>query len=353
MNRKAALWLVVLVACLPLAGLARQSQQDPKPAAAPAAPVVVATDDVVARVLGEAITEKQLLNLIAQIANNQNPQLTPEQMQQKNNTFYYEALDTMIGGILLKNEGREKGMVVDRTKLEEAMKAVKANFANEEAYQKALAAQGIKDEDLRKSVEDRMLIQLVLAENNKSLPPASDAEIQKFYDENPKYFEQPEQVHAAMVFLKVNADATPEQKAEIKKKLEDIRAEIEGKKITFAEAAGKYSDDKKTSAAGGDIGLFKRGEMLDSLEKVAFTTKQGMMTPVVETRFGYHLLSVLEIKPLRTAPLDANIKANIKNYLDQKASQDATASHIKELRGKAKIEILMTGEEWSKRHAGK
>jgi peptidyl-prolyl cis-trans isomerase C len=353
MTRKTVLWSLVLLACLPVAGFARQSPQVPKPVPSPAVQAPVAADAVVAKVLGESITEKQVLNLIDQLANTQNPQLTPEQMQQKNSTFFKEALDTLIGGILLKNEGREKGIVAEKAKVDEAMKSVKSRFPNEEAYQKALAAQGIKEDDVRRSIEDRLLIQQVLNEYNKNLLPPGDADIQKFYNDNPKYFEQPEQIHAAVIFLKANAEATPEEKAETKKKLESIRADIEGGKITFAEAAVKYSDDKKTSANGGDLGMFKRGDMLAVIENAAFATKPGMMTPVVESPFGYHLLSILEVKQPGIAPLDANIRTSIKNFLEQKANQDNAMKHLRDLRAKVDVEIVMTAEEWNKRHTGK
>jgi peptidyl-prolyl cis-trans isomerase C len=351
MIRRTIVFIFALQACFSMAGMAQQAAQAPKPA--PVVQIPVVTDDVVAKALGESITEKQVLNLIDQIANSQQPQLTPQQFQARNATYFHEALDTLIGGILLKDEAKQKNILAEKAKVDEAMQSVKTRFANEEAYQKALAAQGIKDEDVRKSIEDRMVIQQVLDQALKNLPAATDAEIQKFYDENPQYFEQPEQVHAAMIFLKLGDASTPEQKAEIMKRLEGIRAEIEGKKITFAEAAAKYSDDKKTAASGGDLGLFKRGDLLESLEKVAFATKQGTFAPIVETQFGFHLMNILEVKPPSKAPLDANIKANIKSFLEQKIKQDATKKYVEQLKAKIKVETLMTDEEWNKRHAGK
>lgn len=72
----------------------------------------------------------------------------------------------------------------------------------------------------------------------------------------------------------------------------------------------------------------------------------------METEFGYHLINVIEIKPPGKTPLE-KVKQNIKDYLAQKAKQEATRKHVEDLKAKTKIETLMTDEEWSKRHTTK
>jgi peptidyl-prolyl cis-trans isomerase C len=352
MIRKSIVLTVVALACLFWRGVDGQGQET-KGTPAPAKQGPVVADDVVMKVMGESITEKQVLNLIDQIANSQETELPPEQIINRNVVFYREAIETLISGILLKNEAKEKKIVADKAKVDETMKSVKAKFPDEAAYQNALVAQGIKEAELVQSIEDRFVINELISQITKDVPPASEAAIQKFYADNPQFFQQGDQVHAAMILLKIDKDATPEKKAEIKKKLEGIRDDIEGKKITFAEAAAKYSEDPETATAGGDLGYIKRGEFLDALENAAFATKGGMLAPIAETDFGYHLIKVIEFKTGGLAPLDDGIKANIRDYLGQKANQDATQKHVDELKAKVTVETVMPEEEWKKRHAGK
>jgi peptidyl-prolyl cis-trans isomerase C len=327
-----------------------QDMQNPQPAAK--APAVA--DEVIARVSGEAITEKQILGTINQLATRaqQQKQITAQQLQQKDVIFFNDALDTLVGSILLRNEGREKNIVVDKAGAEKNLQSLRGQFPNEEEFQKALKGQGLTEAEVRKAIEDNLLIQQVLDPIFKTLPPITDADVQKFYDDNPKFFEGPAQAHAAHVFLKVDQAATAEQRAAMRSKLEAIRNDIETKKITFAEAAAKYSDDKQNSQNAGDLGTFKRGELVPQLEAAIFSSKPGTLTQIVETEFGYHLISVIDLKPATTTPL-TQVKANIQQYLDQKARQDATTRHIAELKAKAKIEIVMPEEEWRKRHTTK
>jgi peptidyl-prolyl cis-trans isomerase C len=348
MIRRSLVPMVIFFACLPVMQSAGQSKPDVKVVATAQA----AAEDVIVRLLGETITEKQILSTINQLAARaqQQQQATPQQLQQKDTYFYRDAVETLIGSVLLKNEGKAKNIVADKTKIDGTYQSLKGQFPNEEAFQKAMQGQGLAEPEVRKSIEDNLIIQMVLEPVFQAIPATTDADIQKFYDENPKYFEGPEQAHAAHIFMRVDRAATPEQKAEIKQKLEGIRSDIESKKITFAEAAAKYSDDKQNAQTGGDLGALKRGELVPPLENAIFSAKPGTLTPVAETEFGFHVISVIEVKPASKTPL-AQVKPNIQQFLDQKAKQDATRKYIDGLKAKTKIETLVSDEEWNKRHS--
>ncbi len=101
-----------------------------------------------------------------------------------------------------------------------------------------------------------------------------------------------------------------------------------------------------------DLGFFARGQMLPALEDAAFAVKPGMLTPVVESEYGFHLVRVIEFKPAGKAPLD-KVKPDIKSFLERKARQDATKKHMEALKGMVKIETVMTDADWNKRNAGK
>ena len=313
-----------------------------------------AADPVVVRVLGESITEKQVMDAITQLAIQMlsNQQATPDQMTQKDTLYYKDALDTLIGAILLKDEAKAKGLVVDKAKADATFQSYRSKFQSEEMFQQALKVQGRSEADLRTSIATNLLCQQVLDLIAQGVPPPTDGDLQKYYDDNPKSFDQPEQMHAAAICLKVEKGATPEQKAKIRSRIEAIRADIESSRITFADAAIKNSDDKVTGPKGGDLGFFKRGAMIKQLEDVAFATKPGTLTPIIESDPGYFLIRVIEVKPAGKMPFD-EAKPKIKDFLVRKAVQEATKKHLAELKAKVKIEVIMTDEEWAKRHAAK
>jgi len=90
----------------------------------------------------------------------------------------------------------------------------------------------------------------------------------------------PDKVHCAHILVKTEAEA--------KKVLERLS---KGEK--FANIAREISlcPSKKR---GGDLGTFGRGQMVKEFETTAFALQKGQISPIVKTKFGYHLIKRLE-----------------------------------------------------------
>jgi len=324
-----------------LCGDARSGQDPATPAPPPA------TDLVVVRVSGDPITEKQILAQIDMLASQ--TILTPEQQKNRNSFLFQGAVDNLVTASLLKEHARKQGVTIDKAMVDERVREISKRYPSREAFEKALSSQGANEEGLRKVLEEGLMMQHVLDQATRDVPPATEAEIVKFYNENPDKLPIPERVHAAHILLRVSANATPEQKAEIRKKIEEIRAEIESKKITFADAAAKYSQDQTNAAKGGDLGFFSRGQMVKPFEEAAFGTTPGTISPVIETQFGYHIIHVIEHQAAHKATID-EARPAIKDHLERVKKQQAAKELVDELKAQARIETFMTAEEFGRRH---
>lgn len=80
---------------------------------------------------------------------------------------------------------------------------------------------------------------------------------------------------------------------EIKKKAEEVLAEVNKGEKSFEELAGQYGEDG-TAADGGDLGYFGKGTMVAEFEEAAFALEKGKVNGLVQTKYGYHIIKVEE-----------------------------------------------------------
>jgi peptidyl-prolyl cis-trans isomerase D len=116
--------------------------------------------------------------------------------------------------------------------------------------------------------------------------------IQQAYDDRLAEFDKPERIRARHILLRVPGSADDAAKAEIHSTLVAARARIEGGE-DFAAVANEVSEDG-SAAQGGDLGEVPRGRMVAAFEEAAFDLEVGVVSDVVETPFGLHLILVEE-----------------------------------------------------------
>jgi peptidyl-prolyl cis-trans isomerase C len=132
------------------------------------------------------------------------------------------------------------------------------------------------------------------------------------------------------------ADAA--QKASAKKTLQDIKARL-AKGEDFAALAKEFSQDS-SSANNGDLGYFRRGQMVKPFEDAAFSLKPNEVSDIVETQFGYHLIKVYDKKPESVIAYD-DVKDRIAEQIRQDKLKQEVMEYIQELRKSAKIETKL------------
>lgn len=128
-----------------------------------------------------------------------------------------------------------------------------------------------------------------------------EADARKVYEENQTRYGQPEQRQAShiLVGFKQGVD-----KAKAKEKAEQLLAQIRKSPAAFADLAKKNSDDPGSGAKGGDLGFFGRGMMVKPFEEAAFAMKQGELSGLVESEFGYHIIKLTGIRPAKMKPFE-------------------------------------------------
>ena len=177
-----------------------------------------------------------------------------------------------------------------------------------------------KVEDLRK----RVIVEAFLKKKIEDEAKISDAELKKFYDDNSEKFKTGDQVKASHILVKSEKEA------------QDILAKLKSG-TPFEELAKKNSLDS-TAAKGGDLGWFGKGNMVPEFEKAVFGLKEGELSGVVKTKFGYHIIKVTGKRPAGARPF-AEVKEQIKGALLSSRQGEIFKKLKDDLKKSAKIEI--------------
>ena len=145
------------------------------------------------------------------------------------------------------------------------------------------------------------------------------------------------ETRARHILLRTSDQASPEQAA---RRLRELRREIEAGRRRFEDVAREVSEDG-SAAAGGDLGWFAPGVMVPEFEQPASRLAPGEISEPVATRFGVHLIQVLERRRTELPP--AQKREQLRNVLRERKFQQAYKDWVDELRARAYIEIREPG----------
>ena len=314
----------------PIAATAKPAEPAAPPkAAAPAAKPT----DVVVTVNGVAITRAELdRSTQAFLAQNRMPAPTDPEQKKK---IEEAALNQMVAAELLYQAAKKLDFPDLDKKVETKFDEGKSRFPTKEDFEKALKDNGITAQELKDLLRRDVVISNYIEKQVSSKITITTEQAKKFYDENLDKFKKPESVHASHILVGVDPKATAEEKQKAKQKADDLLKQIKGG-ADFAELAKKESTCP-SAKNGGDLGDFGRGQMVKPFEDAAFGLKQGEVSGVVETQFGYHIIKSTGKTEGGTVPFD-QVKGKIEEYLKGTEVQKQVMATVEELKKSAKIE---------------
>jgi len=293
--------------------------------------------DKVAVVNGVVITRAQYdkeIEVHLQRVARQGRQMSEEQLTK----LKKEILDGLIEREVLYQESQKAGIKVSEEKVNEQLTGIQKRFPSEAEFKKALASMSLTEDEVRAQIQRGLAIRELIEQKVASKIVISDDDTKAYYDKNPQLFKQPEQVKASHILIKVEPTADEAAKAAARKKIQDIQQKLKDGG-DFAALAKEYSEGP-SGAKGGDLGYFSRGQMVKPFEDTAFAMKPGEVSDLVETRFGYHLMKVYEMKPEQTLAY-GDVKDKIAQRLKQEKIEKEANLYVQNLKKDAKVEKLM------------
>ena len=250
-----------------------------------------------------------------------------------------QALDALIEEKLMDREVKKAGIKVTPREVEAVIDDVKKqNKVTQEGLERALAVEGITFEQYKTQIERKILRTKLVQWSVKVEPKASEKQLREFYEQNAERYRTPETLRPAHILFGIPREAPSEKVQEVRKKCQEVLDRIR-KGEDFGEMALLYSQDPSAKDRG-DLGYFKKGELLPAFEKEFNRLRVGEVGGIIRTEFGFHLIKLLDRRGGTPMPFE-EAKAQVQKEYFRSETDRAVRQFITSLKEKSVIDIRL------------
>ncbi len=243
------------------------------------------------------------------------------QCAQRYKSLQQEVLGFLISSNWVIGEGKSLGVKISDAEVKKQFEKIKSQqFPKAAEFEKFLKTSGQSVSDLLLRVKLNLLSQKIQQKIVKQKSKVTQAQIAKYYKENPRRFSLAERRNLLIILTKTEAQA------------KKAKQEIESGK-SFESVAKSVSIDPTSKSNGGKLPGIVKGQEEKSLDAAVFAAKKNVLTGPVKTPFGYYLFEVQTI----TAGSQQSLKQaepSIKSQLTATQQQSALSKFVKEFKKK-------------------
>ena len=244
--------------------------------------------------------------------------------------------EELISRNLLLEAAKAAKTKTNAEELKTTLEQIKGSLPPTVKFEDYIKKMGHNEKSFEAEVAEELLINFHVQKILSAVKAPTDAELQKHYEENKESFNSKESITASHILLKTDPGSDEKLKSEKLKAIQKLREQLITAKGAGFDKLAKEHSDCPSSARGGDLGSFGRGQMVPAFEKAAFTQKIGDVGEVVETQFGYHLIKVTKKSTAGQRKFE-EVKEEITQQLDAPKRQKTMQDYIAGLESKAKI----------------
>jgi len=265
------------------------------------------------------------------------------------------ALNSLIVNQILLQKATDADKAEGKKEADQYIAQKIKQFGSQSVVEEQLKAAGKTLDGWRADTTQQTTATAVMIRELSATP--ADADVKKYYDDHPTASQQPEQVHVRHILLLTIDPATQsplsdDQAKAKRKQIDDILKRARTGE-DFAALAKQYSEDTQTKVNGGELPPFARSKddpshaMVAEFEAAAFSMTNNQISDVVITRYGYHIIQLLDKTPARKLALtdhlppgDTTLADEIKNFLTAQKLQELAPAFIEKLSKSPGVEIL-------------
>ncbi len=302
-------------------------------------------ETVLAVVNGEEITRADVVDLIMPSINQQLSQVPKEQQAAQKAAILENVMPRVLDSLVTQKVIEDQMEKSNVTVTEQAVDKQINEFVSErnmtlDNFKSILEMQGQSFEEFKEKVESSLRFEkFITGKLEGKIDEVTEQQAKDFYDKNKQMFQVEEKVTASHILFDTRTVPEDMNEAEYQKqqmqKAQEALEKIKKGEAEFAEMAQQHSACP-SKERGGDLGAFGRGQMVPEFEQTAFNLKEGEVSDIVKTQFGYHIIKVTDKQQAQEKEFK-EVKDQIVEQIQSEQKNKLTMELIEDLKEKANI----------------
>lgn len=247
---------------------------------------------------------------------------------ERDEEFRGYARNNIVARVLLAQEAERRVESVSEAEIDAALQNLKDEHGGETQFYLAAGISPEQEDVVRQDLAANLRVKRLIDDVCADLPEPADQDLREYYEDNLDRYMTDERLHAIHI---LRSPSRGEDRAEAYEQMrqarrrildgEDFEAvarEVSDKVREFNEAS---EEDRAHAHDPIDLGTFKRGELMEEFELVAFSLRVGEVSPVFGTSFGFHIVKVVEHEPAAARPFEDVRDEVIAHFTEQQRGQ--------------------------------
>jgi parvulin-like peptidyl-prolyl isomerase len=251
------------------------------------------------------------------------------------------ALEMIIFEELVYQEAQHRKLAIPAEQLNRAEADFRKQFNSPDQYQQYLQSEMHgSEQQLRQQMRRSLLIEQILKTDVELKSTVSEAEVEAYYVKNPTLYRQPESFTFQSISIIPPLKATPDQEKEARKKAEEALSQAKATKTyqDFGLLAEKFSEDD-FRVNMGDHKVVPSEKLPPQVIKTLQAMQSGQVSGLIQIETAFTIIRLNTHVPARKKPL-AEVKNDLKTELQKSKYEKLRSGLAKQLRAKAKIEVV-------------
>lgn len=292
------------------------------------------TGSPLATVNGTAISATELEYEMRQLAiemGMRNRPISERQLKQLRSLL----IENLIEREILYQHAQAKKIQIRSQWIEASLSELKEQLGGSAALRAYLSNTGMTQAQLKEWLAKGLTVRRLLRRFPIHSIKVSDAEMQAFYRQHPELFQSSEQVRVRHILASVNDMNDEAQRIQALQRIQTLQTQLENG-ANFAVLALEYSNCPSRTRAG-DLGYLSKDQMITPFAEAAFELQPDQVSDIVETRFGYHLIKMIDPRPSSLLTYK-DVREKIERTLRRDKENIAVSKYIAKLKGRSEIE---------------